>query len=120
MPPLEAEPPWAKLKALPAHCSTSRLLGCCRPLLLVPTPPVPVPCMQDGVSFHGTRDKLLPRPWVIDDLDPLLQRLCRWVGVSRVVCCWLVWLLGCGSCFTALWKQTGSAHARAGGGKKRR
>ncbi|PRW56218.1 hypothetical protein C2E21_5015 [Chlorella sorokiniana] len=31
---------------------------------------------EEGVSFHDTRDKLVPRPWVIDDLDALLDRLC--------------------------------------------
>lgn len=30
---------------------------------------------QDGISFHGTREKLLPRPWVIDCLEQLLDRL---------------------------------------------
>ncbi|EFN58807.1 hypothetical protein CHLNCDRAFT_19893 [Chlorella variabilis] len=30
---------------------------------------------EDGVSFHTTRDKLLPRPWVIDHLEALLDRL---------------------------------------------
>ena len=33
---------------------------------------------SEGVSFHATRAKLLPRPWVIDDMDALLDRLCRW------------------------------------------
>ncbi|PSC71487.1 pantothenate kinase-like [Micractinium conductrix] len=31
---------------------------------------------SEGVSFHATRAKLLPRPWVIDDMDALLDRLC--------------------------------------------
>ena len=35
------------------------------------TPPHP----QNGVSFHDTRERLLPRPWVVDCLDPLLDRL---------------------------------------------
>ncbi|KAI7846494.1 hypothetical protein COHA_000029 [Chlorella ohadii] len=32
---------------------------------------------EEGVSFHDTRDKLVQRPWVVDDLDALLDRLCR-------------------------------------------
>lgn len=28
-----------------------------------------------GVSFHYTRDCLLPRPWVVDDMDALINRL---------------------------------------------
>ncbi|KAL4443034.1 hypothetical protein ABPG77_008525 [Micractinium sp. CCAP 211/92] len=31
---------------------------------------------SEGISFHATRDKLLPRPWVVDDLDAVLHRLC--------------------------------------------
>lgn len=32
--------------------------------------------MQNGgVSFHDARDKLLSRPWVIDDMDKLVNRL---------------------------------------------
>ncbi|KAL4457774.1 hypothetical protein ABPG75_012639 [Micractinium tetrahymenae] len=31
---------------------------------------------QEGISFHASRDKLLARPWVVDDLDALLDRLC--------------------------------------------
>ncbi|KAI3436715.1 hypothetical protein D9Q98_006130 [Chlorella vulgaris] len=32
---------------------------------------------EGGIEFHATRDKLVERPWVIDDLDALLDRLCR-------------------------------------------
>ena len=28
-----------------------------------------------GVRFHNTRDSLLPRPWVVDDMDALINRL---------------------------------------------
>ena len=45
--------------------------------------------LQEGVSFHDTRDKLVPRPWVVDDLDALLDRLCR---CAHVLCC--VWRCG--------------------------
>ncbi len=31
--------------------------------------------VQDGISFHKTRDNLLPRPWCVDHLDALLDRL---------------------------------------------
>lgn len=56
-----------------------------------PTQPNPAqPNSQEGISFHDTRDKLVPRPWVIDDLDALLDRLCRWVRL-----CPLLWLLCC-------------------------
>lgn len=45
--------------------------------------------LQEGVSFHDTRDKLVPRPWVVDDLGALLDRLCR---CAHVPCC--VWRCG--------------------------
>lgn len=56
------------------------------------------------MSFHATREKLLPRPWAVDHMDALLDRLCRCPpstgcqhllgsSVSTVVCwrvfCWL-------------------------------
>lgn len=34
-----------------------------------------LPALQDGISFHATRDRLLPRPWVVDCFDALLDRL---------------------------------------------
>lgn len=43
----------------------------------LPAGPHPNPVVQEGISFHATRDKLLPRPWAVDDLDALLDRLCR-------------------------------------------
>lgn len=49
--------------------------------------------LQGGIDFHTTRDKLVPRPWVVDDLDPLLDRLCRWAlppvggGQASGACC---------------------------------
>ena len=32
---------------------------------------------HSGMAFHASRDALLPRPWVVDHLDALLDRLCR-------------------------------------------
>lgn len=36
------------------------------------------------MSFHDTRAGLVPRPWVVDDLDALLDRLCRWATLGLV------------------------------------
>lgn len=58
MHPLPNAPP-----AMPAHSHT--LLCVCRGALWA----------QNGVSFHDTLDRLLPRPWVVDCLDALLDRL---------------------------------------------
>lgn len=49
---------------------------------------------QGDISFHATRDKLLPRPWVVDDLDALLDRLCRWAAGRAGAPRWL-WLQAC-------------------------
>lgn len=38
-----------------------------------------------GVSFHDTREQLLPRPWVIDDLNALVTRLTKGPRYKKVL-----------------------------------
>jgi hypothetical protein len=66
---------WVSWACWPAGLETSAACHKASPATLLLA--ACVPHMQGGIEFHATRDKLVERPWVIDDLDALLDRLCR-------------------------------------------
>jgi uncharacterized protein with ATP-grasp and redox domains len=41
-----------------------------------------------GVSFHDAREKLLPRPWAVDNLDQLVNKLSGFADVSNQSPCY--------------------------------
>lgn len=82
---------------MPARARAAHRCSACRgkadTLAPPPRPPAgnvfDLGCASTTSMYHGgemcffdTRAKLVERPWAVDDLEPLLDRLCRW-GASR-------------------------------------
>lgn len=59
----------AALPWMSCHAVAATQAAGCQAGIELPT------CLQGGVAFHDTRDKLLPRPWVVDCLDALVAAL---------------------------------------------